>query len=361
MRRHTAASVMNPDGSSMPAKRAYTERTVEVRTADGIACNVINVRGPVAPTRPPVLFVHGAGVRANIFRAPVETSFVDYLIERGHDVWLENWRASIDLPPNQWTLDDAAVHEHPASVQAVIRETGADNINAVIHCQGSTSFMMSVIAGLVPQVRTIVANAVSLHPVMPPFSLVKMKYALPVVSRMFPYLSPGWGEHAPGLLAKVVTGLVRVTHQECDNNVCRMVSFVYGAGFPALWRHENLNDATHEWLKHEFAEVPMSFFWQLAKCVARGNLVSVKGYKELPEDFAARAPQTDARFALFAGARNLCFLPESQRQTFDFFEKHQPGRHSVQIFDDYSHLDVFMGHRAAIDTFPAMANALEQH
>ena len=118
------------------ATRHYTERTVDVRTADGIACNVINVRGPVAPTRPPVLFVHGAGVRANIFRAPVETSFVDFLIERGHDVWLENWRASIDVAPNEWTLDDAAVHEHPAVVQTVVRETGVDSINAVIFTVG---------------------------------------------------------------------------------------------------------------------------------------------------------------------------------------------------------------------------------
>ena len=343
------------------ATRHYTERTVDVRTADGIACNVINVRGPVAPTRPPVLFVHGAGVRANIFRAPVETSFVDFLIERGHDVWLENWRASIDVAPNEWTLDDAAVHEHPAVVQTVVRETGVDSINAVIHCQGSTSFMMSAVAGLVPQVKTIVANAVTLHPVVPPFSRVKLRFAVPALSAMTPYVSPGWGVHAPGLLAKALTGFVRLTHHECDNTVCRMVSFVYGTGFPALWRHENLNDATHEWLKREFAEVPLSFFRQMAKCVERGNLVSVKGYKQLPADFAAQAPQTDARFALFAGAKNLCFLPESQQHTFDYFEKHQPGRHSLQIFDSYGHLDVFMGQRAALDTYPAMANALERH
>ena len=353
---------MDPGGqASAASSRRYTERTVDVRTADGITCNVINVRGPMAPTRPPVLFVHGAGVRANIFRAPVDTSFVDFLVERGHDVWLENWRASIDIPPNEWTLDDAAVNDHPAAVHTVLRETGADTINAVIHCQGSTSFMMSAVAGLVPQVKNIVANAVSLHPVVPPFSRVKLKYAVPALSALTPYVSPGWGVHAPGVLAKSLTGFVKLTHHECDNTVCRMVSFVYGTGFPALWRHENLNDATHEWLKGEFKEVPFSFFKQMAQCVKRGNLVSVKGFSQLPEDFAAKPPQTDARFSFFAGAKNLCFLPESQQLTFDFFERYQPGRHSLTIFDTYGHLDVFMGKNAVKDTYPAMATALEVH
>src|ERR1051325_6262692 len=93
-------------------EREYDERTITVPTADGRECNVINVRGDTWPTRLPVLLVHGAGVRANIFRAPVEETLVDYLIARGHDVWLENWRASIDFEPNEWTLDQAAVFDH---------------------------------------------------------------------------------------------------------------------------------------------------------------------------------------------------------------------------------------------------------
>ena len=99
---------------SMSVKGEYEERTVAVPTADGRTCNVINVRGRTPPTRLPVLLVHGAGVRANIFRAPVDQTLVDYLIARGHDVWLENWRASIDFPPNEWNLDQAAVFDHPA-------------------------------------------------------------------------------------------------------------------------------------------------------------------------------------------------------------------------------------------------------
>ncbi len=83
---------------------------------DGFACNLINVRGPQEATRGPVLLVHGAGVRANIFRAPVRTSLVDYLVARGYDVWLENWRASIDLPPTSgvWTRPRCTITPSPS-------------------------------------------------------------------------------------------------------------------------------------------------------------------------------------------------------------------------------------------------------
>src|SRR5207302_98070 len=75
-----------------------TERVVEFTAGDGLACNVINVRGPHAPAKGPVLLVHGAGVRANIFRAPSSRNLVQLLVDEGWDVWLENWRASIDIP-----------------------------------------------------------------------------------------------------------------------------------------------------------------------------------------------------------------------------------------------------------------------
>ena len=335
-----------------------TERVVPVRARDGFGLNLINVRGAQKPEKGPVLLVHGAGVRANIFRAPSGRTIVDSLIEAGYDVWLENWRASIDFAPNEWTLDQAAVNDHPAAVETVVRETGSPEVKAIIHCQGSTSFMMSAVAGLVPQVTTIVTNAVSLHPVIPAWSRLKIGYALPLVGKLTRYLDPQWGLHAPGVTPRVLNGVVRLTHHECSNPVCKEVSFTYGSGFPALWRHENLNDETHEWLKAEFAHVPITFFSQIRKCVRAGGLVSVDGNAELPPNFVAQPPKTDARFVFFTGLENRCFLPESQERTFKWFDQHQPGRHAIHELPGYSHLDVFMGKNAGRDVFPQMIKEL---
>ena len=346
-----------PNESPGPPLR---ETVVPFQAGDGFGCNLVHVEGERPPTKGPVLCVHGAGVRGNIFRAPVRTHLVRYLIDNGYDVWLENWRASIDLPPNLWDLDQAAVYDHPAAVRTVVRETGWEKVKAVIHCQGSTSFMMSAVAGLVPQVTTIVSNAVSLHTIVPAFSRIKIKVALPAFRPLTDYLNPQWGLKAPTLTAKAVRFFVNLTHHECNNPVCKQVSFTYGAGFPALWRHENLNPETHEWLKHEFAQVPLTFFAQMSRCISAGRLVSLGAVPGLPADFVAQPPQTDARFALFAGALNRCFLSESQVRTHEFLDRQRKNYHTLHVLPTYSHLDVFMGQNAAQDIFPLMLAELDK-
>lgn len=335
-----------------------TER-VGFTTADGRRLDLLHVTGEHPPTRDPVILVHGAGVRADIFRPPTDQTLVEALIAEGHDVWLENWRASIDVEPSTWTLDEAAAYDHPAAVRTILDTTGADHLDAVVHCQGSTSFVMSAVAGLLPEVRTIVTNAVSLHPVVPRFSRFKIRFVAPLVARLTPYLNPGWGLHAPTVVAKALVAFVRLTHRECDRDVCRLVSFTYGTGFPALWSHEHLNDATHRWVDHQFAEVPLTFFRQMARCIARGHLVAVDEGTTLPASFVAAPPQTDARFVFLAGTANRCFLPESQVRSHRFFDAHRPGHHALHLLDGYGHLDVFMGKDAARDVFPLILKELQ--
>ena len=338
------------------------ERIIPFEAGDGHALNLIQVRGARTPSKGPVLLVHGAGVRANIFRPPTALNFVDALLDAGHDVWLENWRASIDLPPCAWTLDQAALYDHPAAVATVLAHTGASSLKAVIHCQGSTSFTMAAVAGLLPQVDVIVSNAVSLHPQVCTASRLKSALALPLVGLMTDHLNPQWGEGqgegAERWAARVLRGLVRLTHHECDNGVCRFASFTYGTGFPVLWRHENISNDVHDWIRGEFAAVPISFFKQMARCLQAGQMLRHEALPGLPAAYAAAPPRTDARFTFVAGQLNDCFQWQGQRASFDWFDGHQPGRHAFHRFDDYGHLDVFIGHHAARDTFPVMLAAL---
>jgi hypothetical protein len=334
---------------------------VPFTTGDGLVANVVHVvrTGSPGPTLGPVLLVHGAGVRGNIFRAPIARTLVDELLDDGFDVWLENWRASIDLRPNQWTLDQAAVWDHPAAVRTVLDQTGAEHLGAVIHCQGSTSFMMAAASGLLPEVTTIVSNAVSLHPVIPGPARWKSELFHRPLHLLTKYVDPQWGIEAPDLIAEAIVGWVRLAHHECTNIVCRMASFTYGVGHPTLWSHTLLNDATHEWLRQEFGPVPTTFFNQMNRCLHAGHLVPVDGLPELPTTMGVSAPQTDAAITLLAGANNQCFLPESQERTFDFLEAHGPGRYALHIVPDYGHLDMFMGKDAARDVFPIIRHALQ--
>lgn len=332
--------------------------TVPFLAGDGRPLHLVRVQGEHAPTRGPVLLVHGAGVRSAIFEPPVRTTLVDALLDEGYDVWLENWRGSIDVEANEWTLDEAAVHDHPQAVRTVLDVTGASELKAIVHCQGSTSFVMAAVAGLLPEVTTIVSNAVSLHPVIPTVSRFKIRAATPVIGRLTPYLDPGWGLDAPHATARALVRLVQLTHRECDNIVCRMVSFTYGTGFPCLWSHANLEPATHDWISHEFAAVPLSFFRQMARSVVRGHLVAAGDDDRVPTSVVAHPPRTDARFVLLAGADNLCFRPESQARTHRYLDTHAPGRHALHVLSGYGHLDVFIGRNAARDVFPLILKEL---
>jgi len=308
-------------------------------------------------------------VRGDAFEPPVSTTLVDALVAHGYDVWLENWRGSIEVAPSQWTLDEVALYDHPSAVAKVVRHTGAEEVKAVVHCVGSITFTMSAVAGLLPQVSTIISSAVSLHPVIPTGSRVKMKLARPVIDRFTDYMNPRWSEldEDPGWTARVLVLLARTLHRECDNTVCRMVSFTYGYGFPALWEHENLNDGTHDWVREAFGPCPMSMFNHVARCVASGRIVPTGAFpNELPPDLAERNPRpyTDARFAFLAGTRNRCFLPESQIRTYNFFNRpdfgYPPGYHTLHLQMGYNHMDLFTGQRADRDIFPRVIEELDR-
>jgi hypothetical protein len=265
----------------------------------------------------------------------------------------------MDLPRNPWTLDQAAAFDHPAAVRTVLQETGQATLKAVVHCQGSTSFMLAAVAGLLPQVSTIVSNAVSLHPIVPALSSFKLRCA-EAFGYVSDYMDPQWGRHAPTVPARAIDLLVRLTHHECRNAVCRHASFTYGAGFPSLWKHEHLTPETHDWIAGEFGFCSIAFFRQMARSVRAGRIVAVDGRRELPADVLAGPPRTAARVALVAGEDNRCFLPDSQVRSFEYLDGVRGNFHSLRLIPNYGHLDVFLGRHAARDVFPILLSELER-
>ena len=321
---------------------------------DGFNCNLWRLKTNFFARKGPVLLVHGAGVRSNIFNPPNDKNLLDVLSIAGYDVWLENWRGSMECKKNEWNLDQVAQNDHPAAVQEVCRQTGASEIKAIIHCQGSTSFMISAVTGLIPQVKTIVSNAVSLHPVVRPFSEFKLNYIVPLVKPITKYLNPQWGDDAPDLKAKAFRLLVKLTHHEDDTNVGKFVSFTYGTGFPALWELENLSPETKEWIRNEFGNVPLSFFDHIKKSVKAGALVSADGQI----NYSSFEPKTTARIVFLTGKQNKCFSSKSQEDSYTYFNAARPGYHRLYQFDQYSHLDIFLGKNAVADIFPTIVKEL---
>ena len=116
-----------PAGSRRPSRtfepvpgthlaRAVVPFTVPTSTFRSTCTGCADSTATAGGRRPrgPVLLVPGSGVRAEMYYGqPAGPSCAEYLLDRGYDVWVETWRASIDLPPNPYTLDHAAMHDHP--------------------------------------------------------------------------------------------------------------------------------------------------------------------------------------------------------------------------------------------------------
>jgi hypothetical protein len=343
-----------------PGRPGLRRRILDLRAGDGRDLTLHHIRGDREPTAGPVLLLHGTGVRAEVFYgAPLAHSVVDALVEAGFDVWAGNWRGSIDLPECEYTLDEVARFDHPALIAAVLRETGAQTLKAVVHCQGSTSFALACAGGLVPEVTDVVSNAVSFHVDVPRLSKLRMQLLLPGMQLSFPGFDPQWALRPTAARARALALVARVVRRECREPVCQMANFTYGVGGNVLWDHANLDPPTHRWIAREFGSVPTSFFRQMSRCAKAGHLVAVDGADELPEDAVAQAPANRPRWTLLAGSANRCFLPSSQRRTFAWLDALEPGRHAFVEIPGYTHLDLFFGRHADRDVYGHVVDALQ--
>jgi hypothetical protein len=180
-------------------------------------------------------------------------------------------------------------------------------MKAIVQCQGSTSLTMSAIAGLVPEITTIVSNAVSRYVTVPKASELKLQAFVPVCETSLSGLDAQWAVRAPSALA---TGFARVAHlirgRDCDNEVCQVANYMYGVGRDILWRHANLDSVTHDWVSREFGYCPFSLLAQIGRAQRKGYLVPVDGLAQLPESLVDVGPMTDARSRSWRGRGTGC-------------------------------------------------------
>lgn len=335
------------------------EDIVPYTTEDGFTGHLVRVRhAEREPHLGPVYMAAGSSVRTNIFRAPISINIVERLVQEGYDVWLNEWRASFEHARNAWSLDEGALYDHPEGVRTVVRETGAASVKALVHCQGSSSFFMGLVSGKMPQVDTVVCNAMALHPVVHPRSKAKIVGLTPLMGLVADYVDIGWGIRPQNWLSHVIRQWVRVTNRECDNLVCRISSFFYGYSRSAMWDHAKLSRETHDWLTDEFEWIPIRFFRQMRRSIMRGHLVWDQPRAGVPADLCAQPPQTDAKVTFLQGTANRCFAPDSQERSYAWFDEHQPGRHRLRELRGYGHFDCWMGDDAPRDVFPIVLDAL---
>ncbi len=354
-----------PERSEPAGARDALERRIVPFTVPDLAfpLNLHHIRKAGARAGgPPVLLIPGSGVRAEMFYGqPVGVTIVDYLLDHGYDVWVESWRASIDLPANSYTLDQGARYDHPAAVRTVLAATGADALRAVVHCQGSISFMMAAAAGLLPQdkVSHIVSSAISLFFDVPWATWVKQRAVLPMVKVLGTGGDPQWGIRPQTPAAAALAWLSRHAERPCDNGPCQVANYLFGSGWDVLLRHANVDDAVHAWSARELGYTPFSLIHQVAESCRYGHIVpGGDADPGTPPSYLRRVAKTATRFTFIAGDHNRMFKPIGQKRASEFLR--QCGLQTDYVtLPGYGHLDTFWGRNAAVEVFPIIRDGLE--
>jgi choline dehydrogenase-like flavoprotein len=343
---------------ALPAPEVYT-----VKTPDGVDLRLTRYRGG---SKGPAMLVHGAGVHSGMFMLPtIDEHFVDYSVKNGFDTWLLDWRASIKLPLRQFTMDEAAANDFPAAVRFIRDTTRANSVQAVVHCAGSSTFFLALAEGLLPDIRCVSCSQIALHYQPPKTTEVKCALHLgETLERMgVSYLSADEDPDHPDF-QKAFTEIVNSLYHQCDSAVCHRITFMYGE----LYRHEQLNPATHQRLAEQFGKCNITTFCHLAQMIRRGEAAKFdygaaenqKRYGS-PEPPSYLNPQHLALPITFvSGAMNQTFLPVSTERTYNWLcANNDPKLYRRHVVPDYGHIDGFMGFRANQDVYSVFLEQLE--
>jgi cholesterol oxidase len=351
-------SVFNVDAPPRQQRplRVGTPQVAYFKAADGVGLRLTRYQGG---PKGPVILAHGLGVSSLIFSIDtIETNLLEYLFAQGYDVWLLDYRSSIALPAAtlQASGDDVATQDYPAAVNKVLELTGAKSVQMVVHCWGSTTFFMAMLAGL-KGVRSAVASQIATEIRAPIATHLKTGLHLPAFLKAIGIETlTAYADNHEGLLAKVYDAGLKLYPLElknrCTNATCHRITFMYAP----LYEHANLNEATHNALHEMFGVANMKAFMHLARLTNAGHLVDFDGNNVyLPHLDRLAIPIT-----FIHGAQNECFLPESTEITLNALVKANGSNlYKRHVIPGYGHIDCIYGKNAVDDVYPFILEHLE--
>lgn len=374
-------------GDDIPPADLPDPEVHHVDVGDGLTVKLTRYDGG---EKGPVMLAGGFGTKASSFAlSTVDTNLVQVLTRAGYDVWLFDYRGSGDIAASMkpFTLDDVALVDWPAAIDCVLANTPdhITDVQVIVHCIGSMSLFMAVLAGE-SRVRSIIASQTGPHAVtnwanyakadsglaryvgegLPEemWGLVDMMDLGPVITSMAKHgvtvtepRSPGMTMIGPDLDAAIDGLLWKVPHfapTDCYSPTCHRINFFFGPSY----HHPQLNQATHNAIRHLFGPVHAKPFQHIAKIFERGHAISMDGKTNYLDGVA----QMTMPIHFIAGACNQEMMPEATLRTQKWLQDHFPDnqdRYTRRVIPDYGHMDCFIGKRADRDIFDHLLATLD--
>ena len=310
----------------------------------------------------PVILAAGFAMSATSFALDTdEPSLVQLLLERGFDVWLFDYRAGIDLPSawSQCTIDEIAQVDWPRAVTEVIRIADCRDVQAIGHCVGSVSLLMTLLEGT-SGIRSAICAQFTAFPMTSPLNRAKAELRIGGlladlgVTRM----GPDVDGRPSDIALDVALRAVPMPHGErCGLAVCRWINAIFGLTHV----HDQLDDATHQRIAQLFGVANLTALRHLVLMLQRGRIVDSSGL----DRYLPNVDRLNLPIHFLAGTRNYIFHPQGTEKTLawlqDSFGREQAERFTVNYIDGYGHLDAIIGRNSAVDVFPDIVRHLEAH
>jgi pimeloyl-ACP methyl ester carboxylesterase len=320
-------------------------------TQDGVVLRAVRYKGGEAG---PVIFAtHNGGSNKIALLDTVDTNLAEYLVERGHDLWLFDWRGSPDVDCPGFSLHDVARYDWPSAVKYIIAQSGAPQVDCVTFCAGGITLLMALAAGYLKDVvRSVVCLQASLIFVTPWPARLKAAAHLPGI-----FETLGWGTYRqgavePSVFYKLLDGILKLhpvpPSERCDSPSCRRMMFCYGQ----VVRHANLNEATHARLPAIFGVSSFRSIRDLSGAVRKGRIAPL-------DDAALKNLRLPITF--IHGAENRVVLPESAGRLHEALATfNSAALYQMAITPGYGHFDGLVSERSIEDIFPIIGAHLDR-
>ena len=350
--------VLDPDATPRRRRPLRTDapEVHPFRTRDGVRLLLTRYRGG---TKGPVILAPGFGNNAAVYALDTtETSFTEFLFENGYDVWLFDRRSSPRLlsAATEYTIDDIVKFDWPDAVAEVKRLTARENVQVVAHCMGSMTFLLSMMTGM-SGVRSAVCSQVTTYFFTETKNRLKaaLKLAdwlkLAGIDTVTTSVEPNWKDAA----VEAALRLYPIPEEErCNNPVCHRIWGIFGP----VYRHDNLNNATHRAMNEIFGVSASTVFQHLLLILGKGHAVDKDGN----DVYMDKIDRLDFPIHFIAGRENRMASPETSDKLFrELCAIHGTGNYTRTVFDDYAHLDCFVGKNSDADVFPDVLAQLDRH
>ena len=125
--------------------------------------------------------------------------------------------------------------------------------------------------------------------------------------------------------------------------------------YAQLYRHEQLNEGTHNALHEMFGIANIHAFEGLAVMTRKGHIVAADGADVyLPNLECMAIP-----IAFLHAEKNECFLPRSTEVSYDLLRQTNGDLYSRSVIPGYGHIDCIFGRNAAKDVYPLILKHLD--